>query len=403
MFKIILFFIAFILFYSSVCSQDGWYSQPYGLPGYCYYAEFVDQDNGWAISYQRIINTSDGGETWEIQYETVSDIVFQNICFIDKMNGWAVDHYGNVLYFTTDGGNNWEGKLTNLLLVNEMQFLDSLNGWIAGYNTIQNSKDGGNLWNHLDIPIRTNFNSIFFIDSLTGWVVGNDATILHTKDGGINWIDQTPNITGVNLNGVYFTNTTKGWAIGNSGIVINTTDGGSNWELQNSGLTTNLNDLTFVTPDKGWIVGTDGKIIYTSDGGNNWINQFSNESNNFRSVCFIDSLTGWIAGEMNKVLKTTYGGISSIEIEHNNKNELTCIPNPISNEAIIECRIEQPAIIKLAIYDILGNEVLELKNGLTESGYYKHTLRVNGLLPGVYLCCLKSGHEKTVKKIVIIK
>jgi len=34
-------------------------------------------------------------------------------------------------------------------------------------------------------------NAIYFADSNNGWAVGFEGTILHTSDGGVNWVQQT--------------------------------------------------------------------------------------------------------------------------------------------------------------------------------------------------------------------
>jgi hypothetical protein len=47
-----------------------------------------------------------------------------------------------------------------------------------------------NYWEPLENPSNNSYNKIHFVDSLTGWVVGDSGTIVHTSDGGENWVLQ---------------------------------------------------------------------------------------------------------------------------------------------------------------------------------------------------------------------
>ncbi len=64
--------------------------------------------------------------------------------------------------------------------------------------------------NYLDGSIS----SVYFTDLNTCWAVGGGGTILHTTDGGANWV--TTNVDSFNrrLYDVHFTDQTKGWVAG---------------------------------------------------------------------------------------------------------------------------------------------------------------------------------------------
>ena len=87
-------------------------------------------------------------------------------------------------------------------------------------------------------------NDVFFTDETNGWVVGGDENnygpvILHTTDGGINWIIQDSG-TDVGLNSIWFTNDETGWIAGNSGTILYTTNGGEYWESSPSSVEEDL-------------------------------------------------------------------------------------------------------------------------------------------------------------------
>jgi photosystem II stability/assembly factor-like uncharacterized protein len=74
---------------------------------------FCDPAHGWAAgisgepSTSVIIATSDGGQTWALQWfgkgASISDILFLN-----PSEGWAVSSRGTSLYHSSDGGRNWD-------------------------------------------------------------------------------------------------------------------------------------------------------------------------------------------------------------------------------------------------------------------------------------------------------
>lgn len=58
-----------------------------------------------------------------------------------------------------------------------------------------------------------------FVSAGEGWAVGAEGTVLHTRDGGINWLSErspTPH----RLERIYFTDRNHGWAVGFGGTII---------------------------------------------------------------------------------------------------------------------------------------------------------------------------------------
>jgi len=113
--------------------------------------------------------------------------------------------------------------------------------------------------------------------------------ILHTTDGGINWVQQTYSLLmGAGLLSVYFLDANIGYAAGYYGSVFKTTDGGENWQNK-LGITGSnvITDIHFIDINKGWTVqhrqdlpyvnnegsvgfSEEGQILHTIDGGNTW-------------------------------------------------------------------------------------------------------------------------------------
>src|SRR5208283_492809 len=83
-------------------------------------------------------------------------------------------------------------------------FPDQQVGYMAGYNTVIKTVDGGNSWDLVYNGPITAFLSIYFVSDTKGYGVGDSGVIVETKDGGVTW-DSISSGTTSNLNSVYFT------------------------------------------------------------------------------------------------------------------------------------------------------------------------------------------------------
>ncbi|MGL1956217.1 MAG: YCF48-related protein [Colwellia sp.] len=85
-------------------------------------------------------------------------------------------------------------------------------------------------WQQAEVPLQSTLTSVFFINESLGWAVGHDATILHSKDGGVTWVIQQykPELEKPLLD-VVFKNPQQGIAIGAYGQFFRTENGGETW------------------------------------------------------------------------------------------------------------------------------------------------------------------------------
>lgn len=78
-------------------------------------------------------------------------------------------------------------------------------------------------------------------------------------------------------------------------------------------------------------------------------------------------------------------------------------PNPFNPSTTISYSIPQAGFVKLAIYNILGQEVAMLVNGAMETGNYKIAFDASSLSTGTYFYKLENGQQTLVKKMLLIK
>lgn len=133
-----------------------------------------------------------------------------------------------------------------------------------------------------------NLNDVYFIDENNGWIVGDSSIILHTKNGGEEWVVQISPVDSVIFEKIYFPNAQDGYIVGWEGTILYTKNGGETWVKSDIGLNYPIFDLSFINADTGWAVGGDffgtrrkGIILNTKDGGLSWEIQFETNSPSF--------------------------------------------------------------------------------------------------------------------------
>jgi photosystem II stability/assembly factor-like uncharacterized protein len=280
-----------------------------------YDIQFVDSLNGWISGKDKITHTTDGGKTWNTQFNMSGNWI--NISIPDKKHGFAITSSNIVV--TTNGGDTWEIK-NNLdpYDLNTISFYDSLNGLAAGWGgVIVKTTDGGTNWKLITKSLtNSQLRNIFFIDNSTGWICGYNGTILKTTNSGDNWTKLITN-NSAGLGSIYFIDQQNGFAVGSGGIIMKTNDGGTSWTSSNNG-TISWNDIDFSNYPTGWVVGGDSftecRLIKTTDGGGTWNEDTSISLTTGNSeIHFTSKETGWLLiGDLGlavqQLYKTTDGG-----------------------------------------------------------------------------------------------
>ncbi|HRI46168.1 MAG TPA: lamin tail domain-containing protein [Ignavibacteriaceae bacterium] len=88
--------------------------------------------------------------------------------------------------------------------------------------------------------------------------------------------------------------------------------------------------------------------------------------------------------------------ISNFELSQN-------YPNPFNPSTLISFTIPEQSHVKLAIFDVLGNEVKTLMNGYKKAGNYVVEFNAGGLSSGVYFYTLTAGNFVETKKLNLLK
>ncbi|MFA6979617.1 MAG: T9SS type A sorting domain-containing protein [Ignavibacteriaceae bacterium] len=101
--------------------------------------------------------------------------------------------------------------------------------------------------------------------------------------------------------------------------------------------------------------------------------------------------------------------LSDVEDEANDKNSPKSYslnqnyPNPFNPNTTISYSIANPGLVTVKIFNILGEEILQLVNEYKNSGSYSVNFDASRLSSGIYFYSLTSGSFISTKKMVVLK
>ncbi len=78
-------------------------------------------------------------------------------------------------------------------------------------------------------------------------------------------------------------------------------------------------------------------------------------------------------------------------------------PNPFNPSTTIKYSIAEDGFVKLAIYNMLGEEVTTLVNTTQKAGKYEVNFNASNLASGVYVYRIESANFNAVKKLMLMK
>ncbi|MGL3709562.1 YCF48-related protein [Leptospirillum ferriphilum] len=193
---------------------------------------------------------------------------------------------------------------------NGLSFVSPTEGWVTGASgTILHTTDGGKNWVAQNSGTTHWLQSVSFSDASHGWIAGNDGTILATSDGGQTWSPQDSGVK-FDLYTITFLNSREGWAGGFAGTLLHTTDGGATWNKVSTETAQWIMNIYFLksNPQNGWAVGQDGLVLVTRDGGATWTKKNNSIAKDLYGVYFRDANNGWAVGTHGVIQFTANGG-----------------------------------------------------------------------------------------------
>ena len=346
----------------------------------------IDTLRGWVagngLNEGGIGKTTDGGRSWTQQrlrldraYHGTATLTLTKNIIAGSTYNFSPDT-GKVVQ-TSDGGTTWVERTLadSILRLEQVQFVDSLRGWIA-YNFgsgLLKTSDGGNTFVGYRYPREAP--AFCFLDTLVGFMVTFGNTYCYkTSNAGASWTQlgriYDPMWDDLGAASVSFIDTLNGWAFGHmfyqgstQAAIYHTTDGGISWTRELIGIARGVTGM-MLDHRHGWAVGTEGSVFA------------------YRMVTGVPEKLPSLPTR--STLKQNY-------------------PNPFNPSTSIEYEVPTPSLVNITVYDLSGREVRTLVKQQHEPGVYRIQLSAQGLASGVYVYRMNAGEYTESKQMIILK
>jgi photosystem II stability/assembly factor-like uncharacterized protein len=371
-----------------------------------------------------ILRTSDGGQNWVVKpvEEAFSTISFQ-IVAEDSLTAWiTTQDYntgpGRSLYKTTDGGEVWVKKHTNVATgVALNQFPDGQH-WLAhNRQSISRSANDGDNWTNGTAPGYQSdefqiLNSGANMSSTVGDTLWNGTSagriIRFTNYGASSEFFNTGFGTTSTILSVAFQDHLNGllYYTGDFGLskVAKTTDGGATWtNLSQQPGVGRWNIIAVPGAPGSYALATNynfaaGKIALTKDFGATWTVENLNKSLN--AISFASPSSGWAGGgrlmssAAPALFKYVGAPLVGTEVAAETLVGVTVSPNPVLD--VLRFDIEgiganEPVLVTLC--DLSGRQLIQ-------QTVFEKQLNVGYLPSGIYLLKLETSEGWAMRKIV---
>jgi photosystem II stability/assembly factor-like uncharacterized protein len=449
--------VTFLLTFLAVTSylQAGW--EPYiavsPKPNYSIVSiAAVDESVVWAVvdtSYFAgpanftpiFLRTTDGGTTWKSDtIAGVQNTFLTDITALDSNTAWViaitVGEGPNGTYKTTNGGLSWI-KQTDFPGM-YIHFFDAYNGVQINGDSVLITQNGGETWEAVPEenvpPMLPNEGNIFISANNahaqvgdTIWVGTSKGRVYRSTNRGQNWtVTETSLGSNAGINSLAFQDANNGLAVSATDSnymmaankIARTTDGGLTWTtLTTTPQTPKAQCITYLPGTVGIYILISGHpsgpgSSFTNDEGISWQRI---DYGYYRGVTFVAQNTGWAGNESaltgNNLIMYKWDGVfpSSFDQKITNKipknfNLYQNFPNPFNPVTKISYSLPQSGLVRLKIYNVLGQEIQTLVNKFQKAGEYNVDFEAKNLSSGIYFYKLQVGSDYVqTKKMILMR
>lgn len=162
------------------------------------------------------------------------------------------------------------------------------------------SDDQGKQWKQGKVPVSTDLVAVHFPTAELGWAVGHGGVVLHSADGGRNWVRQLDGKQAAALAVAYYEKRLPS----TDAALLRSLDEAKRYAQE--GAIRPFLDVWFDNAQVGYVVGTFNMILRTTDGGKSW-EPWSDRVDNERALHLhaVRAYGGtlYLAGEQGLLLK----------------------------------------------------------------------------------------------------
>ncbi len=392
-----------------------------------------------------ILRSTDNGATWTRRSLTFTNSLGYSMTVRDANIALAATWIGDI-YRTTDGGANWTNVFTygggngyfNGIKFTGGDSVMAMGDADASGLCVVKSTDAGATWTRFtNLPAAelntSTISSSSYHQCMDGigpvvWITtyygnGTAPRILRTTDFGATWTSADVLLTGglsnaYSIRSINLASATEGWLVprqtasGVRSYVHRSTDGGATWSDSIQVETGCV--VKSVKPIRGTnfllavgYKGDDPKAWWSTN-GTTWTDispGSPGDGTDMTNAHFLGQTLGYVVGYQ-KALKftppTTDVGNepttvpTAFTVEQN-------YPNPFNPSTTIRFALPMESQVSLKVYDLLGQLVATIQEGMMNAGTHTLTFDASNLPSGLYLYTVQAGGFTSSRKMLLLK
>jgi photosystem II stability/assembly factor-like uncharacterized protein len=397
------------------------------------------------------------GNTWNFTLVGLTTTRNYNLNFLSETHGYIVNNEGKI-YYTTNKGAEWTERASfPSTILYKIQMLNADTGYAVGSGSrIFKTEDGGLNWSHgmLAAPAEQ-LTGIHMLDADNGYVCGENGVVYKTTSGfrNVTMINDTIGKFGITMRDVFAFSPEFVYAVSSKGYIYKTSSADAMSVIDSSFSGEDLLSISRLNDNSFLVSGGDGSVYriidpavpvemisFTASADNDQVvlqwttaTELNNKGfeierkvkgNIWKQIGFIQGkgTTTEIQNysftdipESNEIyvyrlkqidLDGKYSYSNEIEVNLIQVKEFSLnqnYPNPFNPSTIITYTIPEASVIKLTVFNSLGQEVKVLENGFKPAGIYKIEFKAEGSASGIYYYKIEAGSYSQVKKMTMLK
>lgn len=413
--KICTFFVLSItLFFSEAKSQSLLHWTPSNLLDVGIISKIAQTSEGslFALADSGVIASTDRGANWKLTPSR------PNLTGTEKYRDFAVSPEGLLLVgiggnntgaiaVSTDQGSHWTKMTVPGSYVGPMGILSAGGGKVLVSLGIQyglyRTANFGATWDSVKSPGFTENSMGGFSMMRNGRIFNFGAyTVSMSDDTGKTWIAAQGDVKFGNPGGPIVnvvSNNGTDIFLADAGGVFFSSNSGTDWGTKNTG----LNDLSssgLIIDPKGYLFVSSytGGVYVSTTKGDLWTESNAGLLNTHVQSLFMDKENNLYAGTVDKIYRTA----ATLAVNNNSfASGSTISQNPVTSNASIRYSTTNTGHVNLAIYDIMGKQIMNLVNKVEGAGSHEASFTASQLQTGTYYYLLQADGRSETKRIIV--
>ena len=148
-------------------------------------------------------------------------------------------------------------------------------------------------------------------------------------------------------------------------------------------------------------------ILEKSDSGSTWKETQVDTDASILEIFFYDSLHGFAVGQNGTILKYKPPIVDNVSTQSGLTPERFILhqnyPNPFNSRTVVKYTIPNDGFVTLDVFNLLGEKVTSLIDGMKKAGTYEISFNASGLVSGIYYYRLQSDNFTRSRKMLLLK